>query len=253
MLLAHLVPPPVTIRVLTYNVHHANPPKRPGTIDLDAIAAAIRAQKPDVVMLQELDVRTRRSGAEVDEAAELGLKTGLGSYFAKAIDFEGGEYGVAILSRYPMAARRRVALPTQEGTKGEPRVLALATLNLPDGTQVVAACTHMDAQRAPTNRRLQADAVAKELAAVGMPAILGGDFNDTPGSETLRTLERVLDRSGLEGAPTFPADVPQTKIDYVTFAPKGAFRIVSQGVVPEAEASDHRSPARSPSEGLRVT
>lgn len=226
------------IRVLTYNIHHANPPGRPGVIDLDAIAAVIRAQDPDVVMLQELDIRTRRSGVELDQAAELGRKTGLGSYFIKSIDFDGGEYGVAILAKYPLTDRRRVSLPTQEDTKGERRVLGLATLNLPDGRKVIVACTHLDAQKQPTNRILQATTIAEKVAAETLPVILAGDFNDRPGSETLRILGEVAE--GFEGEATIPADRPRSTIDFVVHAPKTAFRLVSRQVVDEKEASDHR-------------
>lgn len=229
---------PIQLRVLTYNIHHANPPKRPGEIDVEAIARTIVAQKPDVVMLQELDVRTRRSGVTLDQAAELGRRTGMGSYFVRAIDYDGGEYGVAILSRYPMTNRRRVPLPTEEGTKGEPRVLGLATLNLPDGREIVAACTHLDAQKAPTNRHLQARAIVRQLAQETLPVILGGDFNDVPGSETLRLLSEAAE--GFAGEPTIPAERPRSAIDFVASAPKGAFRLVSREVIDEREASDHR-------------
>ncbi len=233
-----LLPPPAPLRVLTYNIHHANPPARPGAIDLDAIARVIVAQKPDVVMLQELDVRTRRSGVDLDQAAELGRKTGMGSYFARAIDFDGGEYGVALLSRHPMTDRRRLPLPTKPETKGEPRVLALATLNLPDGRRVVVACTHLDAQKAGVNRHLQAKAIADQLRAETLPVILGGDFNDTPGSETRRILGAAAE--GFEGEPTIPADAPRSTIDFVVSSPKGSFHVVSREVVAETTASDHR-------------
>ena len=51
-----------TLSILTYNIHHANPPSKPGLIDVDAIAAVIVKLRPDVVALQEVDVYTNRSG-----------------------------------------------------------------------------------------------------------------------------------------------------------------------------------------------
>src|SRR5688572_15097627 len=75
-----------TLRVLSYNIHHANPPSKPGQIDLDAVARVITEHQPDLVALQEVDSFTGRSGA-FNQAAELGKRTGLSAYFFKAIDF----------------------------------------------------------------------------------------------------------------------------------------------------------------------
>lgn len=229
---------PLVLRVLTYNIHHANPPARPGEIDLDAIARVVRDARPDVAMIQEVDVRTRRSGATVDQAAELGRKTGMGSYFVKTIDYDGGEYGTLLLSRYPLTDRRRIALPTRADTKGEPRALGLATLNLPDGRKIVVGCTHLDAQKASTNRLLQAKAIVESLQAERLPIVLGGDFNDTPGSDALQVLGKAFE--GFTGEPTIPADQPRKTIDFVVTAPLGAFRVVQREVLKETEASDHR-------------
>ncbi|MBC8125022.1 MAG: tetratricopeptide repeat protein [Candidatus Kapabacteria bacterium] len=92
------------IRVLCYNIHHANPPSRPDFIDMVAIANVIKQEQPDLVALQEVDAYTTRSGKALHQAEELGRLTGMKVYFAKAIDYGGGEYGVAILSKFPMDA-----------------------------------------------------------------------------------------------------------------------------------------------------
>src|SRR5688572_7970801 len=90
------------IRVMTYNVHHCNPPSVPGKIDVEAIAKLINTARPDLVALQEIDVFTDRSGKTLHQARELARLTGMYSFFGKALDFQGGEYGVAILSRFPL-------------------------------------------------------------------------------------------------------------------------------------------------------
>src|SRR5690349_3450839 len=69
------------ITILSYNIHHANPPSKPGVIDLPAIANVIVKQHPDIVALQEVDVHTKRSGTTVHEAEELARLTGMHSYF----------------------------------------------------------------------------------------------------------------------------------------------------------------------------
>src|SRR5690606_8398369 len=90
-----------SLKILTYNIHHASPPSRPGVIDLDAIAKVINAHQPDLVALQEVDVNTGRSGPH-NQAVALGKKTGMIAYFFKSIHYDGGEYGLAILSRFPV-------------------------------------------------------------------------------------------------------------------------------------------------------
>jgi endonuclease/exonuclease/phosphatase family metal-dependent hydrolase len=84
-----------TLKVMTYNIHHGNPPAKEGLIDLEAIAEVIKGQAPDLVALQELDVLTKRSG-NIDEVKKLAELTGMHAFFSKGIDHEGGEYGVAV-------------------------------------------------------------------------------------------------------------------------------------------------------------
>ena len=75
-----------SLTIMTYNIHHANPPAFKDSIDVDAIAQVIVQQRADLVAVQEVDVRTNRSGKDVDEAAELARKTSMHYYFAKSID-----------------------------------------------------------------------------------------------------------------------------------------------------------------------
>src|SRR5690606_28018267 len=103
-----------------YNIHHANPPSKPALIDIDAIARAIKDQDPDLVALQEVDVNTQRSG-KFNQAEEIARRLGMSFFFAKAIDHGGGDYGVAILSKFPMSETAIHSLPTEPNTKGEPR------------------------------------------------------------------------------------------------------------------------------------
>ena len=83
------------IRVASFNIAAGK------VSDMTAIAKAIRAMNVDVVALQEVDKLTARSG-RVDQAAELAKLTGMQAVFGRAIDFDGGEYGLAFLSRYPL-------------------------------------------------------------------------------------------------------------------------------------------------------
>src|SRR5690606_619255 len=110
--------PPDRLRILSYNIHHAE--GTDGRLDLERIASIIRAVEPDLVALQEVDDRTTRANG-VDQAQELGRLTGLHAYFGQAMPYQGGGYGQAILSKWPLQSRAIHTLPQQPGR--EPRIL----------------------------------------------------------------------------------------------------------------------------------
>src|SRR5690554_4405995 len=83
-----------SLKVLSYNIHHANPPSKPDFIDLPAIAKVINESDADLVALQEVDVNTIRSGKGINQTEELGRLTNRHYFFVKGIDYQGGEYGI---------------------------------------------------------------------------------------------------------------------------------------------------------------
>ena len=107
------------LRVLSYNIHHGR--GTDGVVDLERIAGVIRGSAADVVVLQEVDDRTERTG-RIDQTAELGRLTGLHAEFGRQIDYQGGRYGQAILSRTPLEEPRVHVLP------GDPDRETLAAL-----------------------------------------------------------------------------------------------------------------------------
>lgn len=83
------------LRVLSYNIHHGR--GIDDQVDLERLAKVINDCQPDLVALQEVDNGTQRTNG-VDQTAELARLTGLHAQFARQIDFEGGQYGQALLS-----------------------------------------------------------------------------------------------------------------------------------------------------------
>lgn len=228
------------IKVMTYNIHHTNPPSKPGVIDIDSIVEAIRAEKPDLVALQEVDVYTERSGP-VHQAKAIAQALDMYVFFGKAIEYQGGEYGVAILSRYPLSDTVVHKLPTKPGTNGEPRVLAVAQVTLPDGTPILFGSTHLDAQKGPANRQMQIDKIADIAALEDRPFIIAGDFNAKPGTKVIQTLDRHFRRTCQKCKPTIPAVFPTRAIDFIAHKhPLDKFSVISHYVVKEKNASDHR-------------
>ncbi|MEJ7740493.1 MAG: endonuclease/exonuclease/phosphatase family protein [Chitinophagaceae bacterium] len=231
---------PRGIRVLCYNVHHANPPSKPNIIDIEAIALVIKQQQPDLVALQEIDVYTERSGKTLHQANELAARTGMKAYFAKAIDYGGGEYGIAILSKHPMENMKSFPLPTAEGTGGEPRILATAVINLPGNKKIIFACTHMDAQSKDTNRVIQIKKIVDILKQETLPVIIAGDFNADPSTPVIQILDGHFTRTCQTGCGfTIPVNNPSKTIDFIAYSPNSAFTVKQHRVIDEKYASDH--------------
>jgi endonuclease/exonuclease/phosphatase family metal-dependent hydrolase len=229
---------PELLTVMSYNIHHANPPSKLGVIDLDAIIAVIRSENPDIVALQEVDVNTGRSG-RLNQAAVIAEKLRMNFVFGKAIDYDGGEYGLVILSKYPILNTAIHKLPTDSASKGEPRIFLTARVSLPKGREVLFGSTHLDSDADPLNRNMQINEVNRLSQKETVAFILAGDLNGEPGSEMIQTLDRQFKRTCEPCAPTFPVLDPQKAIDFIAVKSGTKFRVVSHKVVQEHYASDH--------------
>lgn len=226
------------LRVMSYNIHHCNPPSREGLIDINAIAKVIRLQRPDLVALQEVDVNTKRSG-HVNQAALLASQLKMKVYFAKAIAHDGGDYGVAILSRYPLTETQTFMLPKNNDKKAEQRVLAMATITLPDGRKIKFASTHLDAQKTAANRLMQIAEINRLTAKEGLPVIVAGDLNAEPASEVVNIFDEHFTRTCSTCPFTIPVINPRKTIDYIAYRKGNPFKIISHEVIAERYASDH--------------
>ncbi|MBB5437418.1 endonuclease/exonuclease/phosphatase family metal-dependent hydrolase [Pedobacter sp. AK017] len=228
------------IKVMTYNIHIGNPPSKPaGIVDLPAIAAVIKAQDPDLVALQEVDVNTNRSGTSLDEAKELARLTGMNYFYTKAIDYDGGQFGDAVLSRFPILESKGYELPVTAKLGGETRSVALITVEK-EGQRFLFASTHLDHLTAEDNRMLQATELVKIVKTFTLPLIIAGDFNATPMSNPLTILRQELSWGCKSSCPlTFSAQKPGSTIDYVMMRPAEKFNVLSYVTVNESYASDH--------------
>src|SRR5438067_1970465 len=81
-----------------------------GGDNLPRVAELVRSTGADIVLLQEVDRGTNRSG-HVDQPAVLARLTGFTASFGKSLDYDGGLYGIAVLSRWPVARDTVVDLP----------------------------------------------------------------------------------------------------------------------------------------------
>ena len=230
---------PLTIRVLSYNIHHGE--GIDAKLDLERIARVVNSVKPDLVALQEVDRKTTRA-RQIDEPAVLAKLTGLQIIFERNIQFQGGGYGNAILSRFPIKSHRNHKMPNHEN--GEQRGALEAEISLPAGHgTLVFWATHLDHRKDPTERLASAQALEKIVQAKsGLPGILAGDLNATLSSKVLPIFLRDWTNSnGLKPYPTVPVKEPSRQIDFVLYRPQNRWRVQSVKVLPEQVASDHRA------------
>lgn len=226
------------LRIMAYNVHHANPPSKPDSIDINAIVRTIEAQNPDIIALQEIDANTERSG-KGNQAEMIAEKLGMNVFFGKAIDYGGGEYGVAVLSKYSISEEKVHRLPTAPETNGEPRVLATVKISLPDNTFIRFGSTHLDAQKTDTNRLLQINEIVKIASEENLPMIVAGDFNAPPNTEVIDVLDQYFTRTCSTCEPTIPVHNPSKAIDFIFYKPQDFLSVISHRVINETYASDH--------------
>lgn len=228
---------PVVVRLMTYNVRHGR--GADGQVDLDRIATTILKSRPDLVALQELDRGTPRSGG-VDQLAELARLTSMRGAFGKSLDLLGGEYGVGVLSRYPILGHQVFRLPSSPDR--EPRVALETRISVPGLPPLIFVSTHLDHTAGDQDRVQQAEKIRELFGQGPSLAIVAGDLNATPGSTPLVRLTELWRISDTEhgGQPTAPADDPQRKIDYILLEKNQPWRVRRVEVVPDRISSDHR-------------
>ena len=233
---AEPAPAVATLRVLTYNIHHGEGVD--GKLDLVRLAGVITSSRADVVALQEVDQKTTRTGG-VDQAAEIARLTGLHVAYGRAMDFQGGAYGQALLSRWPLADFAVHPLPNP--AKVEPRIAISATVRPPGQPAFRFVGTHLDATRDDTARWQQAARLIELFGFDAIPTIIAGDLNARPETRIMQALlQPFTDASAVDPAPTSPAQNPKARIDFVLLRPATTWRILSSTVIPEGVASDHR-------------
>ena len=229
---------PVRLRILSWNIHHGEGVD--GKLDLDRIAAVIRSVSPDLVALQEVEVGSKRTG-QVDQPAELARMTGLKSVFQKNIDFQGGGYGNAVLSRFPVRSTESLRLPNHDG--GEQRGALCVNLELPGRTApLLLICTHLDHRPNDSERRASADALEHHIAGVSDTLmLLAGDLNAVPESPVLDMFRQYWSITNSQPLPTIPVEKPTRQIDFVLTRPANRWRVLETRVLDESVASDHRA------------
>lgn len=235
---ATAAPGPATLRVMTYNIQHGAGADE--KIDLLRTAEAIKHEHPDIVALEEVDKGVARTGQR-DLTAELAAMTGMTGYFSNNFYFQGGMYGNAVLTRFPILYATNTHY--QMIRPKEQRGIIQLILDV-DGRKVLFMVTHIDYRRDNQERLLNVAEIKRIITQYqSMPMILCGDFNDFPGTPVYNGMkERFDDTWGLVGQGdgfTYPSPKPRNRIDYIWIS-KDKSVVPVKAWVPITEASDHR-------------
>ena len=224
------------LRVMTYNIHvGVGMDKR---LDLQRIADVISQEHPDLVGLQEVDRGVKRTQG-VDEIAELARMTGMEYAFAHNLDYQGGQYGVAILSRFPiLKTDHRMYLNKREA---ERRGMIRIEVNIGGGS-LSFATTHLDYQY-EDGRVFEAGQLLDFLKDQKGPLILVGDFNEEPGGDAYKLVtayfgDAWVDSKAKDAGLSYPADKPAKRIDYIFYRANSGVRARKAWTV-NTLASDH--------------
>lgn len=198
---------PVTLKIASYNIANGFNFKR-----INAIGKDIKEQNLDIVGLQEVDQFVSRSG-NVDSMKLLSEASELPYYtFFKAIDLQGGEYGVGVLSRYPIVETERTEI--YSGTE-EQRVLGHAVIDV-DGYMINFFVTHLSFE-SKSLRDAQFATIAEKTAELDN-FIITGDFNTSNFSEFAPIKNSDMVNNASHSINTFPSSTPTSSIDNIVFS-----------------------------------
>ncbi len=217
-----------TLKLMTYNIKNAN--GMDDVCNFQRIANVINNASPDVVAIQEVDSMTKRSGQKY-VLGEIAGRTQMHAYFAPAIDFDGGKYGIGLLTRQVPVRLQTIPLPGRE----EERALVLAEFE-----DYIYCCTHMSLTE---EDRMESLKIVKSFTTpYKKPLFLAGDMNAEPESDFIKELQKDFQLLSSPKQHTYPAPEPKETIDYIAALKSNAngFALISAQVLNEPMASDHR-------------
>ena len=216
------------LKLMSYNIRNAK--GMDNVRNIQRIANVINNEAPDVVAIQELDSMTTRSN-QTYVLAEVAERTQMIANYAPAISFQGGKYGIGILSKEKPLNIRTFPLPGRE----EKRMLMVAEFK-----DYFFACTHLSLTE--EDRLASLEIIKNSVRTNNKPFFLSGDLNDKPESAFIKALQQDFQILTNVKKATFPAPEPTETIDYIAAWKQQTddFATLSTQVVEEPLASDHR-------------
>lgn len=232
------------ISVMSYNIRHCAPyygTSENTTANVYGIAEVVKKVKPDVVFLQEVDKNTTRS-LGIDQARKIAELVGYPNFtFFKMMDYQGGEYGLAILSALPLKEVNTHMIPSviDGHTITGNNVVGTAKINHA-GIDICLAVVHLSVNQIDRDKQVPY-VLNNILGNLSIPILCCGDFNATPSNSTMNLFDGAgYVRSNKNPSNfTIPSNEPNREIDYITFKPANSFAVTSHMVMTGLNASDH--------------
>ena len=211
------------MRVMSYNVRNCL--GMDNVFDFDRTATVLKEAKPDVVALQELDSMTTRNNHYV--LGELAKRMGYHDYFAPAIKFRGGKYGIGVLSKKPALSVATYPLPCRR----EPRTMIVVEFD-----KYYFICTHLSLNE--TDRLSSVKIIRDVVAKLNKPVFLVGDINALPNSRTTKAFLEFMQVLSDTTQYTYKSTSPSKCIDYI-YGCGAKFVRPRTTVIKNSVASDH--------------
>lgn len=220
----------IRIKVMSFNIAAGK------LASLQELADVIKAEKPDIVGLQELDYKTNReigiaSNKRKDYLTELAYLTGMQGIFFPAIDYKGGKYGIGVLTSHSFNKTKGELLPH---AAGEQRVVGYTRIDMASIGELSFLVTHLD-MSSQENGLNQAKMIDQLFVTDNHPKILVGDMNARPGTAVIDEFTSKWTRCLGDEATTGNG----AKFDYIFFYPQAKWRVVSSKVLTGVSKSDH--------------
>ncbi len=222
-----------SFRILNYNMRMSG---QMVNYNAKPFADFIKQHNPDFVVVQEVDYKTVRNGQK-DFLTELAAELGMFSAFGAAIEYQQGEYGVGILSKYPLEKIVNNALTSNRSELKEKRTVLYVDVTIPTtGQKIRVGVTHLD--HSTDQVRLDMVTQLNSYINSSTPTILGGDFNAYVTESAIQTMisswQKICDNF-----PTYSASNPTSKIDYIFARPMNKWTVKNFQRVANTTLSDH--------------
>lgn len=214
------------LKIMTYNIHHVE--GTDGKIDYQRMAEVIMDFDPDIIALQEVDNKTERT-ERVNQVERLADLSGYEHFvFGRSMPHEGGEYGLAVISRYPILTFEVHPLPFHFGL--EPRTVLLTVIDTGrKAGKITLANTHL-CHQSESNRIDQVRRINALVGELEGPLILAGDLNARRENDSMRLM---WSRDWVD------CSDPYSRIDYILTRKRDGAKVIKAQMLEDKVTSDH--------------
>lgn len=241
--------PTSNVTVMSYNTRHCAPfePDETGhgkdtPANIAGIAQAINNKTVDVVLLQEIDSCTKRS-FKIDQAKELAANAKYPYHeFFSMMDYQGGKYGLAILSKTSIKDAVAHKLPNVINGHtliSQNNIVGSASIRVA-GTDITFVVAHLSVHA--SDRAVQVQYIFENIIPkLRKPVIFGGDLNTKPTESVMAKIDSYgFVRTNKDPKNfTIPSINPNRELDYIAYFPETKFTVLSHKVIYGTTASDH--------------